>query len=544
MSWTVGRVKITKIVETETVGSTRFILPLATHEEIQKLPWLIPDFATEDGRLKMSIHSLLVETPSRRIIVDTGLGNDKQGRNVPTWNNRNDPFLDRLTAAGFPPDSIDTVLCTHLHVDHVGWNTRLVDGKWVPTFTNARYVFGKTEFEYWRDHSDAPDRLAVFNNFVKPIADAGKADLVASNAQLADEITLIPTPGHSPGHMSVHIKSDGAEALLTGDVAHHPCQMAHLDWSSTANSDPAQSVVTRRELFSRFADTPTLVIGGHFGAGHIKRDGAAFRFAALDQFVGWAKPPGRANARPMTGSACPPSCARGWWWARRGRLCPPYPALSAVEFPRPLFQEASEGQKFPDKSQETPAGSDKMKLVCYGAKGAEKPGLIDKSGQLRDLSAQVKDLDGEAYSPAWLAKLAGLDTSKLPAVDGKQRFGAPVIGISKFVAIGLNYSDHAKETDFADPTEPIFFIKANTSLSGPNDAVEKPRGSPSSTGKSRSPPSSAPAPSMSRKPTRSTTSPAIASAMTFPSAISSRSAAVSGPRASRTTPSARSAHGW
>ena len=124
MHWNVGRVKITKIVEMETVGSTRFILPLATNEEIQKLPWLIPHFATEEGRLKMSIHSLLVETPSRRIIVDTGLGNDKQGRNVPTWNNRKDPFLDRLTAAGFPPDSIDTVLCTHLHVDHVGWNTQ------------------------------------------------------------------------------------------------------------------------------------------------------------------------------------------------------------------------------------------------------------------------------------------------------------------------------------------------------------------------------------------------------------------------------------
>jgi 2-keto-4-pentenoate hydratase/2-oxohepta-3-ene-1,7-dioic acid hydratase in catechol pathway len=118
-----------------------------------------------------------------------------------------------------------------------------------------------------------------------------------------------------------------------------------------------------------------------------------------------------------------------------------------------------------------------MKLVRYGAKGAEKPGLIDKSGQLRDLSAQVRDLDGEAYSPASLAKLAGLDTSKLPAVDGKQRFGAPVTGISKFVAIGLNYSDHAKETGSPIPTEPIFFIKANTSLSGPNDAVEKPRGS-------------------------------------------------------------------
>ena len=123
MHWKVGKVKITKVVELETVGSTRFILPLATNEEIQKLPWLIPHFANEEGRLKMSIHSLLVETPTRRIIVDTGLGNDKQGRNVPTWNNRKDPFLDKLTAAGFPPDSIDTVLCTHLHVDHVGWNT-------------------------------------------------------------------------------------------------------------------------------------------------------------------------------------------------------------------------------------------------------------------------------------------------------------------------------------------------------------------------------------------------------------------------------------
>src|ERR1700716_819301 len=118
-----------------------------------------------------------------------------------------------------------------------------------------------------------------------------------------------------------------------------------------------------------------------------------------------------------------------------------------------------------------------MKLVRYGAKGAEKPGLIDKSGQLRDLSAHVKDLDGEAYAPASLAKLAGLDASKLPAVSGSPRFGAPVTGISKFVAIGLNYVDHAKETGSPIPTEPIFFIKANTALSGPNDAVEKPRGS-------------------------------------------------------------------
>ena len=281
MHWNVGQVKITKIVELETVGSTRFILPLATNEEIQKLPWLIPHFATEEGRLKMSIHSLVVETPRRRIVVDTGLGNDKQGRKVPTWNDRKDPFLETLTAAGFAPDSIDTVLCTHLHVDHVGWNTRLVDGRWVPTFANARYVFGRTEYEHWRDHSDESDKAAVFNDSVKPVVDAGRADLVASDARICDEITLIPTPGHSPGHVSLHIKSGGEEGLLTGDVAHHPCQMAHLDWSSTADSDPVLSAKTRRELFGRFADTPTLVIGGHFNAGRIKRDGDAFKYLVL-----------------------------------------------------------------------------------------------------------------------------------------------------------------------------------------------------------------------------------------------------------------------
>ena len=281
MHWKIGKVRITKIVELETVGSTRFILPLATNEEIQKLPWLIPHFATEEGRLKMSIHSLVVETPTRRIVVDTGLGNDKEGRKVPTWNNRNDPFLETMTAAGFAPASIDTVLCTHLHVDHVGWNPRLVGGQSVPTFANARYVFGRAEDEHWRDHSgesDESDKVAVFNDSVKPIADAGRADLVASDARLCDEITLIPTPGHSPGHMSIHIQSEGEQGLLTGDVAHHPCQMAHLDWSSTADSDPAQSAATRQELFGRFADTPTLVIGGHFNAGRIRRDGDAFEF--------------------------------------------------------------------------------------------------------------------------------------------------------------------------------------------------------------------------------------------------------------------------
>ncbi len=281
MNWTVGQVKITKIVELEMIGSTRFILPQAGPDEIKALPWLAPAFATPEGKLKMSIHSLVVETPTQRIVVDTGLGNDKTGRGVPTWNNLATPFLQTMTDAGYPPESIDIVLCTHLHVDHVGWNTSLKNGAWAPTFPKARYVFGRTEYEHWRDHSDDAAHRAVFADSVKPIIDAGCADLVASDHKLSDEIVLIPTPGHSPGHVSLHIISDDQEALLTGDVAHHPIQMAHLDWSSTVDSDQAQSTRTRQDLFERFADTPTLVIGGHFSAGHLKRDGDAFRFDPL-----------------------------------------------------------------------------------------------------------------------------------------------------------------------------------------------------------------------------------------------------------------------
>jgi glyoxylase-like metal-dependent hydrolase (beta-lactamase superfamily II) len=281
MHWTVGDVRMTRIVESETVGGTRFILPQVGPDAVRARPWLVPSFATPEGRLKMSIHALVVDTPTGRIVVDTGLGNDKTGRAVPVWNDLHTPFLDNMTAAGFAPESIDMVLCTHLHVDHVGWNTRLVDGHWVPTFPNARYVFGRHEYDHWKAHSDRPEHRAVFDDSVQPIVDAGLADFVASDQQLSDEITLIPTPGHSPGHMSVHIQSAGAEALLTGDAAHHPIQMAHLAWSSTADFDPEQAALSRRQLFARFADTPTLVIGGHFGAGHIKREGDAYRFDAL-----------------------------------------------------------------------------------------------------------------------------------------------------------------------------------------------------------------------------------------------------------------------
>ncbi|EGP08855.1 beta-lactamase-like protein [Bradyrhizobiaceae bacterium SG-6C] len=280
MQWTVGRVKITNVVEIGATGGTRFILPQATPQEAQNMPWLVPHYANAEGRLRLNVQSWIVETPTHKIIVDTCIGNDKASRSVPAWNGLNKPFLNDLAAAGYPAETIDTVLCTHLHVDHVGWNTKLVDGKWAPTFANARYLFGKTEYEHWAAHSPEGEHQAVFEDSVQPIVDAGRADLIGSDHRIGDEVTLIATPGHTPGHMSILVTSDGQQALLTGDVAHHPCQMAHLDWSSTADSDPVQSIESRKMLFSRFADTPTLVFGGHYDPGHIVRDGDAFRLIA------------------------------------------------------------------------------------------------------------------------------------------------------------------------------------------------------------------------------------------------------------------------
>ena len=280
MKWRIGDVTVTKIVEMEVTGGSRFILPQATYEEILPISWLQPHFADERGRLKMSIHALVVENPERRIIVDTCLGNDKQNRRIPTWNNLQGPFLADLAAAGYPRESIDTVLCTHLHVDHVGWNTMLVDGKWVPTFPRARYLMGRVEFDHWRSQHERDDMAAIFADSVAPIHEAGLADLVETDHRICDEISLVPTTGHTPGHVSVHIRSQGETALITGDFMHHPCQIARPHWCSTADSDPEMGQRTRERMLAELSSRPVLVIGTHFAgatAGHVVRDGDAYR---------------------------------------------------------------------------------------------------------------------------------------------------------------------------------------------------------------------------------------------------------------------------
>jgi glyoxylase-like metal-dependent hydrolase (beta-lactamase superfamily II) len=280
MKWKIGDVTVTKVVELEATGGSRFLLPQATREAILPIAWLRPHFADEDGRLRMSIHSFIVETPERRIIVDTCLGNDKTERRIPHWNERDGPFLADLAAAGFPAESIDTVLCTHLHVDHVGWNTRLVDGSWVPTFPRARYLLGRAEYEHWSGLRDRPDMAHILADSVTPVMEAGLVTMVETNERICEEISLVPTLGHTPGHVSVMIQSQGEQALITGDFMHHPCQIAHPEWSTLADSDPDQGIATRRRMFQRLAGTPVLILGTHFAgatAGRLVTDGDSYR---------------------------------------------------------------------------------------------------------------------------------------------------------------------------------------------------------------------------------------------------------------------------
>ncbi|MGW1544120.1 MBL fold metallo-hydrolase [Streptomyces sp. NPDC002309] len=283
-AFTIGDIAITKITELESTGDTELMLPEATPRAVRAVPWLRPDFATEEGLLRTSVHALVVVTPTRRILVDTGLGNDKQGRPVPAWNGMTGSFLRDLTEAGFPPETIDTVLCTHLHVDHAGWDTRWVEGSWVPTFPNARHLFVREEFAH-AQAAEGHGTDELFADSVTPLVEAGLVDLVAADVRITPEIRLIPTPGHTPGHTSVLIESQGERALITGDFIHHPVQLAHPEWTSAGDHDPDLAVATRRTMLDELADTGTLLIGTHFPgptAGHAVSDGdGTFRLTQI-----------------------------------------------------------------------------------------------------------------------------------------------------------------------------------------------------------------------------------------------------------------------
>ncbi len=262
-SWTVGDITVTSVIEVEGSAPGTFLFDEATPEVVlDRHGWARGSYVDDAGRLLTRVQALVIRSADTTIVVDTCIGNDKE-RDVPAWNQLQLPFLDRFRAAGFDPLAVDAVVCTHLHVDHVGWNTMLVDGEWRPTFPDSRYLFAGPEYRHWsaEPHCHRPEH----DDSIAPVVAAGLVDLVDVDAEVAPGVTLVPTPGHTPGHCSVRLDSDGAAALITGDFMHHPVQVASPEWCSRFDVDRTRSEQTRREFVEAHADDELLLIGTHFG---------------------------------------------------------------------------------------------------------------------------------------------------------------------------------------------------------------------------------------------------------------------------------------
>ncbi|MFJ7772758.1 MBL fold metallo-hydrolase [Streptomyces sp. NPDC097107] len=282
-SWTVGRVTVHRIDEVALPPATGpWLLPDATPEVVTAQDWLHPHFAGQDGILHIASHSFAFVVNGLRVLVDTGIGNGKERAN-PAWHNLRTDFLERLTAAGFPPDSVDLVILTHLHADHVGWNTRQENGEWVPTFPNARYLTSRAEREFWATYDMEEAREQMFRDSVIPVEQAGllsTVDVPHRGAEIAPGVRLIPTPGHTPGHVAVELTSQGQTALISGDCVHHPVQLAHPVIGACVDIDPRQSEATRRKLLGSLAGADTLLLGTHFApptAGRVVAHADAYR---------------------------------------------------------------------------------------------------------------------------------------------------------------------------------------------------------------------------------------------------------------------------
>ncbi len=280
--WKIGDVDVARIVEVNAwEDDITMLLPDATPEFVQQLKWLHPHFATADGKMILSFQAFVLRSRGKTFMIDTCIGNDRQ-REFDVFTNMQTSFIQDLRTAGYPPEEISGVLCTHLHFDHVGWNTQKVDGKWVPTFPQARYYFGRAEWAHWQHLRDTGGYHHVDHlvDSIDPVIDAGLVDFIDPDFQLTDEVSLIPTPGHTPGHVSVLIRSGGQQAVITGDMMHHPIQLAVPATHGRFDMDAAAGAQTRVDFIGRFANTPTLVIGSHFSdpsAGHIVSDGASWK---------------------------------------------------------------------------------------------------------------------------------------------------------------------------------------------------------------------------------------------------------------------------
>jgi glyoxylase-like metal-dependent hydrolase (beta-lactamase superfamily II) len=288
---TLGRLNVSRVYEGDAVVPLSQALPGVTAQDLARLKaWYwdadLTDLPSEAG-MRISVHSFVLRVDGRNILIDTCCGNDKK-RSLPPVSMQSWPYLENLARAGLRPEDIDVVMCTHLHFDHVGWNTRLKDGSWVPTFPKARYLFGRRDLEFFsRQRHEAVHREA-FDDSVAPILDAGLADLVDTDSlvhrEIGNGIWLEDVSGHSPGNLCVIAECGGTRAIFSGDCFHHPVQLVRPDAAFFADEDPARASATRRRLLDQYANTDAIFFPAHFTgatAGRVERVDADLRFRFL-----------------------------------------------------------------------------------------------------------------------------------------------------------------------------------------------------------------------------------------------------------------------
>ncbi|PJG50630.1 MBL fold metallo-hydrolase [Bradyrhizobium forestalis] len=289
-----GDIRVDLIPEFDFVMAPDYLLVGVTKEDVAEHEhWLGPRNVEAGTRnLKLSMHAYLIRTRHHTILFDTCCGNDKEREYMPDWHRLRTPFLERLARVGVRPEQVDFVMCSHLHADHVGWNTRLENGEWVPTFPNARYLISKGEFDWWRDAISAgsvkPYRKLAWDDSVLPVVDRGLAAFVeddhAIENEMPDEVRFMPLYGHTKHHCGLYLCSHSQDAIFTGDAIHHPIQLARPDWLN-AGYDNAMATKVLRDLIARCIDTPTRLMSAHFPAptaGWVVSEGGQVRFRFVD----------------------------------------------------------------------------------------------------------------------------------------------------------------------------------------------------------------------------------------------------------------------
>lgn len=276
-----GDIRVDRIIEGEYpfMAATEFLPGLTPEVLGENRGWMRPAALDAHDQLILCIQSYVLRTPHHTILVDSCVGNDKPRPTRAVWNMKtDDTWMRALAAAGLRVEDIDFVMCTHLHVDHVGWNTRLENGRWVPTFPKAKYLFARKEFDHWAaENAKAP--VLPFQDSVLPVVDANRHEFIRSDHVLNDHIRLLPTPGHTPDHFAVAIGKGRDDGVITGDLIHSPIQMRYPELSMRADVDPAQAAATRRGFLERYCDTATQCCTAHFPSpsrGMIRRHGNGF----------------------------------------------------------------------------------------------------------------------------------------------------------------------------------------------------------------------------------------------------------------------------